>query len=199
MNPKELSTMQKLAGLGLIIGSVLFIIAAFTPLTVRVIVADAQHRVELIQNERAGWVLLNILFGTGSILAVVGMALFAQHVQGIQVNTTVKVVGYAATALAAFGALCWVIIVYNRAVLPPQDVASNLSVNTWVFPTYTLLTQIALMLVGFVLIQSGYPSWLGWGMVILGVLSAVAYLVFKDMPPFAHYIPLLVIGIVLAR
>ena len=116
--------MQKLAGIGLIVGSVLFIIAAFTPLTFKVIMADMQQRVDLIQNERTGWVLLNILFGIGSVVAVVGLALFAQHVQSIGDNPTVRVVSYLSAATAALGALCWVIIVYNRATLPPQELGA---------------------------------------------------------------------------
>jgi hypothetical protein len=191
--------MQKLAGVGLIVGSILFIIAAFTPLTFRVIMADTQQRIELIQNERTGWVFLNILFGVGSVVAVVGLALFAQHVQSLGDNPTVRVVSYLSAAIAALGALGWVIIVYNRAVLPPQELGGNLSINNWIFPAYTLLTQIALMIVGFVLIQTGYPAWLGWGMLVLGGLSLIAYLVFKDMPPFVHYVLLLVMGIALMR
>lgn len=111
--------MQKLAGIGLIIDSVLFIIAAFTPLTFRVIMADVQQRVDLIENERSGWILLNILFGLGSIIAVIGLALFAQNVQSIENNITVRIVSYLGAAIATVGAICWVIIVYNRAVLSP--------------------------------------------------------------------------------
>src|SRR5688572_22239992 len=80
------SMTEKLAGMGLIAGCVLFMIAAFTPLTFRVITADIPQRVALIQNERMGWVLLNILFGTGSVLAAVGLALFTLHVQSLQDN-----------------------------------------------------------------------------------------------------------------
>jgi hypothetical protein len=191
--------MQKLAGLGLIVGSVLFIIAAFTPLTFRVIMADGQQRIELIQNERTGWIFLNILFGVGSIVTVVGLALFAQHVQSIGDNTTVKVVSYLGATVAALGALCWVIIVYNRAALPPQELGSTLSINNWIFPAYTLLTQIALIMVGFTLIQSSYPVWLGWGMLVLGGMSIAVFLIFKDMPPFVHYVLLLIMGIALVR
>jgi hypothetical protein len=194
-----MGNMQKLAGMGLILGSVMFMIAAFTPLTIRVIIADMQQRVNLIQSERTGWVLLNILFGTGSVVAVVGLALFAQHVQSITDNTAVRVVSYLSLVTIALGALCWVIIVYNRATLPPQELGISLSINNWIFPAYTLLTQIALVGIGFVLIQSGYPGWLSWGMLVLAGLSTVAYLVFKDMPPFAHYVLLLVMGIALVR
>jgi hypothetical protein len=191
--------MQKFAGIGLIIGSVLFIIAAFTPLTFNVVMADVQRRVELIQSQRVGWVILNILFGAGSIVAVIGLGLFAQHIQGTENNTVTKVISYIAVLAAALGALCWVVIVYNRATLPPQEIAGTLSVNDWLFPAYTLLTQLALMMVGFVLIQSGYPAWLSWGTLILAGLSLLAYLIFKDIPPFAHYVLLLVLGISLVR
>jgi hypothetical protein len=191
--------MQKIAGIGLMLGSVLFIVAAFTPLTFRVVTADMQQRIDLIQNERTGWVILNILFGTGSVIAAVGLALFAQHVQTLGGNTTIRVVSYLGAASVVLGALCWVIIVYNRAALPPQELGSNLSINNWIFPAYTLLTQIGLMVVGFVLIQSHYPAWLSWGTFVLAGLSIVAYLIFKDMPPFVHYMLFLVMGIALVR
>src|SRR5215216_996013 len=98
--------MQKLAGVGLIVGSTLFIIAAFTPLTFRVIMADMQQRAEIIQNERTDWVLVNILFGTGSVVSVIGLALFAQHVQSLGNNPTVRVVSYLGVVIAALGAFC---------------------------------------------------------------------------------------------
>ena len=192
--------MQKLAGIVLIVGSLLFIIAAFTPTTIRVITApDPEKRIEFIENEHTGWLLVNILFGAGSVIAVIGLALFSLHVQGLASSPGVKLGGYVATAAAGIAALFWVIIVYNRVVLPPQAIANNLSINTWMFPAYTILTQLALIIVGFMLIQSGYPAWLGWGMLVLAVLSLIAFLVFKDMPPFVHYILLLIMGIALVR
>lgn len=87
----------------------------------------------------------------------------------------------------------------SRIVPTPHEVAINLGVNNWIFPAYTLLTQLALMIVGFVLIQRNYPAWLSWGVLVLGGLSILAYLVFKDMPPFVHYVLLLVMGIALVR
>ena len=75
--------MQKIAGIGLILGSVLFIVAAFTPLTFRVVMADVEQRIDLIQNERTGWVILNILFGAGGIIAAAGLALFSLHIQSV--------------------------------------------------------------------------------------------------------------------
>lgn len=192
--------MQKLAGIVLIAGSVLFIIAAFMPITIKVITApDAEKRIEFIQNEQSGWLLVNILFGAGSVVAVIGLGLLGLHIQGTANSSIVKLAAYAAPALAGLGGLFWVIIVYNRAVLPAPEIANNLGINAWMFPTYTLLTQVALMLVGWVLLQSGYPAWLGGGLLVLAVLSLVAFVVFKDMPPFVHYVLLLIVGIALVR
>ena len=128
-----------------------------------------------------------------------GLALFALHTQALGGATDLRLVSYLGPAAAAFGTALWVIISYNRAALPPEEVANNLIISSWAFPAYTILMQVALLLVGFVMIQSGYPGWMGWGMFGLGVLSVVAYLLFKDMPPFAHYVPLLVMGIALVR
>jgi hypothetical protein len=187
-------------GIVLIAGALLFIIAAFMPLTIRVITStDLQQRIETIQNEPRGWLLSNFLFGAGSVISVIGLVLVGLHIQTIRNETSVTVAIYLAAALAGLAALFWVFIVYKRAVLPAQEVAGNLGINAWMFPLYTILTQIALIIVGWVLIQSGYPTWLGWGMLALAVLSLVAYLVFKDMPPFTHYILLLILGIALVR
>jgi hypothetical protein len=192
--------MQKLAGIVFILGSALFIIAAFMPITIKVITApDPQKRMELIVNEHTGWLVVNLLFGVGSILTVIAFALFAAHVQSMAVSSGVKLGAYFAAAAAGFGAVLWVIIVYNRAALPAQEVAANLGINSWMFPVYTLLTQLSLIVVGLVLLQSDFPAWQGWGMSGLAVLSLVAFLVFKDMPPFVHYVLLLIMGIALVR
>jgi hypothetical protein len=187
---------EKTAGIALIIGSLLFVIAAFMPITIRVVTApNPRQLAEFIQNDRMGWLFVNILFGVGSIVAVLGLSLFSLHVQSI----SGRLISYLGAAAAAFGSLLWVIIVYNRAVLPAEALGSDLSVNSWMFPVYTVLMQIGLMIIGFVLIQSGYPGWLSWGMLAVGGLSLLAFLFFKDMPPFAHYVPLLILGITLLR
>jgi FtsH-binding integral membrane protein len=192
--------METFAGIVLITGSVFFLIAAFMPISMRVFAgSDSQKQLEYIQKDRRGWLVSCVLFGAGSVVAVVGLALFALHVQAIRDNAIVKLLLWLATAGAAFGALQWVIIVYQRATLPLEKIFNNGNSNKWAFPAYTILTQIALIIVGFVLLQTGYPSWLGWGTVILAALSLLAFLVFKDMPPFTHYLIMLVIGIVLTR
>ena len=114
-----------------------------------------------VWQRRWSWAILSVLFGVGSVIAVVGLALFAQHVQRVEANSTIKVTSYLGVATAAFGALCWVIIVYNRAALSLQEVGGNLGINSWLFPSFTLLTQIGLMGVGVLLIEKGYPAWQG--------------------------------------
>lgn len=190
--------MGKGAGIVLISGSILFLIAAFMPISMRVFSGSIpQKQIEYIQNDRRGWLISCFLFGTGGIVTVVGFAIFA--IQVISDSAVVKLALYLATAGAAFGALQWVIIVYKRATLPLEKIFNNENSNNWAFPAYTILTQIALIIVGFVLLQTGYQAWLGWGTVVLAAISLIAFLVFKDMPPFTHYLITLVIGIILAR
>ena len=191
--------MEKAAGIVLIISSILFLIAAFMPISMRVFSgSDPQRQIEYIEKDRRGWLISCFLFGAGSLVTVVGFAIFA--VQIVSNSAIIKLALWLAIASAAFGALQWVIIVYKRATtLPLEKIFNDDSGNNWAFPVYTILTQIALIVVGFVLVQTGYPAWLGWGAVILAALSLIAFLVFKDMPPFTHYLITLVIGIVLTH
>jgi hypothetical protein len=192
--------MEKIAGSLLIVGSLLFFIAAFTPANVRVVMAsDPQQRAEFAENDRGGWLIANVVFGVASIAAVAGLALFGIQAQSTGDLTQVRVGSVLGTAAAAIGTALWVIILYNRVVSPLQEMTSNLSTNPWIFPAYTLLMQIALVIVGVVLLRSNYPGWLGWGVLAFGALTFAAYMFFKDMPPFAHYVPLLVMGITLVR
>jgi hypothetical protein len=190
--------MEKSAGIVLIIGSVLFLIAAFMPISMRVFSSgDPQKQIEYVQKVRTGWLVSCILFGAGSVVAVIGLALFAIYVQSVSENTIVKLIIFLATAGTAFGALQWLAIIFKRIRFPVETFATSTNANDWTFLIYTVLTQIALIVVGFVLLQTGFPAWSGWGTVILAALSLGAFLVFKDMPPFTHYLITLVIGIVL--
>jgi hypothetical protein len=192
--------LEKFTGIGLIVGTLLFLIAAFMPITYQVITSsDPQQFIRLIENNRMSWVMVNILFGVGSIITVVGILLFALHTRSISTSGEIRWASLFGSGAAAIGATLWVIIVYNRAALPPEALVGNLAINSWMFPAYTLLTQFALMVIGFMLLKSNYPGWMSWGMMGVAALSVVTYLVFKDMPPFAHYVPLLVMGVALIR
>jgi hypothetical protein len=63
---------------------------------------------------------------------------------------------------------------------------------------YTVLTQLALLVVGIVWIFVVSPVWPGWGVLGFAVLSIALLIATGDMPPFTHYVPLVVVGVVVA-
>ena len=191
--------MERLAGIVLIAGSLLFLIAAFMPISMRVFPeSDPQRRVEIIEADRTGWNVSSTLFGAGSVVTVIGLLLFALHVQSASDNATLKLASILAVIAAAVGAALWVIVVYGRITMSAQEWVSGVNVNTWMFPTYMILTQLAWIVIGYTLAQTGYPGWLGWGMAGLSALSLVAFLILKDLPPFTHYVMTVIMGVVLA-
>jgi len=61
----------------------------------------------------------------------------------------------------------------------------------WMEWAYFLPTEIALLLVGFVLLQTGYPKWLAWPVLVLGgVMLIVSFSVRRRGSALSlHFIP----------
>jgi len=47
---------------------------------------------------------------------------------------------------------------------------------------------------GFAFLQAGYLRWLGLSAIIPAALLCIAYLIFKDIPPFVYYAITLLMG-----
>lgn len=194
--------MQNWAGGLLIVGSILFLAAAFNPHASRIfrpgLTADEQ--IEIVEDSPTAWTIVNLVFGAGSVVAVAGLFAFAGHISVRGVGSAPEFAVYLAAIVAAVGAAFWLIVVYYRIAHTPEEVFANGSLlGGWLFPTYTVLTQLALLAIGYVLLQAGFPGWLGWGMIVLVGLTMVAMVIFRDMPPFIHYVWILVMGIMVMR
>jgi hypothetical protein len=179
---------------------VLFLMAAFSPISGAVFRpgVTAEEQIEAVEASPGAWRISSLLFGAGSIVAVVGLFLFANLVSTNGARPLVEFVAYSASVAAAIGAAFWVIVVYYRVTDTPERIFQGGSVDgNWLFPAYTVLTQLALLGIGYVLLQAGYPNWLGWGMIALVSLTVIAMVIFRDMPPFVHYVWMLVMGITL--
>jgi hypothetical protein len=189
--------MQTTAGIILIIGSLLIFSAAFNPLSNRVFDyrITPEQRVTIVADAPTQWAIVSVLFAAGSVVAAIGLAFFARHVAEIGLMRE-STLAWGAAVVASIGALCWVIVNYYRITHSPEQVFLGGSLSgDWLFPAYTILTQISLLVVGYVLVQAGYPGWLGWGMVGLVGLTIVVAVITRDMPPFAHYVWLFVMGV----
>src|SRR5262245_61155909 len=127
--------MHKQAATTLSISSVVFLIAAFMPISFVYAERDVQLQIARVQSSPTAWAISQILFGLGSVGVVVGLVLFTPQLR----NTSAARSTYLGLATIALGTLCWVVIVYERATLPIQEVFASPTFG-WLFIAYTLLT-----------------------------------------------------------
>jgi hypothetical protein len=182
---------QKIFSLVIVVGSILFLIAAFSPISRVFTESDPVKKLEIIRESRQAWVISQFLFTSGAIITAIGFGLNAYHFRDFSI-VWLAYLGFFALII---GAGLWSWHVYLRAIEPEAFTAGTLS--AWHFMAYTLLTQVGLVVIGVVLLRSELPGWVGWLNIGGCALFFVGYLIFKDMPPFVYYILTLVTGVML--
>jgi hypothetical protein len=177
----------------IIAGSVLFLVAAFSPIARVFGTPDAAQKLAIITAAPLQWQVAQLLFALGAIVTAVGVGLLALRAAtpGVTANLA------ASAALLAAGAALWTWHVVLRAVDPALFTSGGIPV--YLFAGYTALTLAALALFGAAMLKAGMPPWTGW-LPIGGVaLFLVLALVMGGLPPFVHYVVLLAVAIALWR
>lgn len=177
---------HRLVAILFILGSVLFMAAAFNPSSAVFAEPAPAAKLEIIMGQRALWSLSQLMFGAGATLTAMGVLVFALRSMDTSAGVPLLIGG----AAMIVGALLWDIHVFQRAADPAAFVAGDLP--AWTFSAYTLLTMFGLIILGLAFVQVGLPPWLGYGTAIATVLLLATYLIMGDMPPFAYYILTLV-------
>ncbi len=182
----------KTGAITIFVGSLLFLIAAFSPIS-QVYMLSAPEKLALITSQRDAWGISQALFSAGSIVFAAGVALaaFAHRDQPAAPFL------FAATAFLVVGAAVWSWHVYLRVIDPAAFAQGTLP--AWQFASYSLLTMAAFLLIGIALLRLGFPAWSGWLLAGGSVLLFVLYVIVKDMPPFAHYLLGLALAFALFR
>jgi hypothetical protein len=190
--------MQKIAGILLSIGALVSIAGETRPVIFNIFGAidNPQLQVEYIENDPTGWGVAHLLMGIGSLIAAFGVVLLARQVQSISNKSNLRIASNVGAAMAVVGALFWAIVGYNRVARAPQEVIANLGAANWMEWAYFLPTEIALILVGFVLLQTGYPKLLAWPVLVLGGLMLIGSFLGGGVPLY-HSILYLILGIAL--
>jgi hypothetical protein len=191
--------MQKIAGILFSIGAFVAILGEFRPIIFNVFGASAgnlQLQAQYIENDPAGWAVAHLLMGAGSLIAAFGVVLFARQVQSLSQNRNVRIISNVSAGMALVGALFWALVAYNRVASTPQEVVANMGAANWMEWAYFLITEIALILVGFVLLRTDYPKWLAWLVLVLGGLMLIASFSGGGVPLF-HSILYVILGIAL--
>ena len=184
---------ERVGAIILLVGSVLFVTAAFMPVSRVFAEPNPAAKLEIIAGNRTAWSASQVLFGLGASIAAIGLGLVAHHLR----PTPGAVWAYVGLAAVILGAVLWDGHVYLRAADPEGFVEGRLI--GWLFPAYALLTQFGLLAYGVAYLRAGYPAWLGGVTVAGAVIFFIILFVLKDIPPFFYYVLTFIAGIRLMR
>ncbi len=191
----EINSMSsiKIGSIIIIAGSVLFIIAAFSPISRIFGIPAPERKLEIILSAPNQWITAQIFFALGALVTVAGLSIVTYSFR----NQPFSVLLNISVAILFIGASLWIWHVYLRAVDP--QLFTDRGIPVWYFATYTFLTQIGLAFFGIALLRTGLQNWVGWMMIGSMGFFFVLTIIFRDMPPFVYYIVTLITGVMLYR
>ncbi len=184
-------SLQKMSGIMIILGSVLFLIAAFLPISRVFPEPSAVRKLEIIRDAPNAWLVTQIFFALGAMVTVIGIALVAYRFR----DQSFTVLMQASVAVLLLGALLWIWHVYARTVDPAAFAEGALP--AWPLVLYFLLTPAGLAVFGVALLRSALPQWVGWLMIGSMVLFLVLTVIVRDMAPLVYYVITLLTGVML--
>jgi hypothetical protein len=179
---------MKLAAAVLVAGSALFQLGAFLPVS-RFYMASVQERTAIMQDQPLQWMLHLAGMGLGAVVAAVGLGLLALRLP----RGTPSTLGLMTVVLVTVGTLLWIWHLWMR-IADPAGFASGAN-PMWHFAAYTVGMQAGLLLLAAAFRQAGLPNWMVLVLAGGSLLTVLALVLFRDVPPFAHYVWLLAVGI----
>ncbi len=177
----------------IMVGSVLFLIAAFSPISRVFGIPSPDRKLEIILSAQNQWMIAQILFALGAVVTAAGISIVAYYFRNQPFSTLLNI----GAVLLFIGAFLWTWHVYLRAIDPQLFVERGIPV--WYFASYTFLTQAGLVLFGIALLRTEIQNWVGWMMIGSMGLFFVLTIIFRDMPPFVYYAITLTTGVMLYR
>lgn len=176
-------------------GSILFLIAAFMPIAKVYMETDSATRLHWIMESRLQWNISQVLFGLGALITAWGVGFLQINLSELPKSN----LGWIAISTIAIGAILWSIHVYLRMTAPEGWIDGDFPYIGHLFVIYTILTQLGFLLIGLMLLDSDFPSWLGWMFAVGGVLLFLLTVIFKDMPPFIYYVMTTIAAVYIIR
>lgn len=183
----------KIGSIIVMVGSLLFFIAAFSPISRIFGITSPERKLEIILSAQNQWMVAQVFFALGALVTAIGIGIIAYYFRGQSSSVLLNT----AVVILFIGAFLWTWHVYLRAIDPQLFVDRGIPV--WYFAFYTFLTQTGLVLVGFALLRTDLQNWVGWMMIGSMGLFFVLTIIFKDMPPFVYYVVTLIAGYMMYR
>jgi hypothetical protein len=176
-------------------GAILFLIGASFPISFRVYPEPSPARkLEHITGSAVQWSISQVLFGFGSALPVIGIAMLTATTSDRWSDGLIL----AGAAILAIALVPWIMHLHARTTNPAAFAAGELP--GWQLASYFLLTPVGIALFGVAMLTSGVLApWVGW--VVIGSTAVVlgATVVIRDMVPAVYYIVMLLPAIMLLR
>jgi hypothetical protein len=180
------------SGIVIIVGSALFLCAAFTPISFRVFPEkSATRKLEVIQASPTAWSVAQVLLGLGALVTAIGVGLLASALRRQPWAWLI----WASVAVLIPAAVLWLWHLYGRTMDPA--VFAEGSWPRWPLLAYFMLTEIGLAILGYALLRSDLPSWIGWMLIGSMVLLFALTLIYRDMAPLMFYLVTLIAGLAL--
>jgi hypothetical protein len=180
-------TTERIGGVLLIVGSVVFVIGAAVGVPGVFTQRDPQVRLRMLTERLRAWQLAQPLYGAGPAIAAAGVGFLAAASDGG--SRALLAAGCAALAIGTFA---WGWSLYLRGTRVSEFAFSTLP--GWPFATYVLLTISGIALLGLGLLVGAFRAWPGWTALGADVFFLAGYLRFKDIPPFVFYVLLVLVG-----
>lgn len=199
-------------GVLLILAFILFAIGGTLPVVgekgnVRIFTLPLREHLLAVGDNEIVWRWANIFMGTAGIVLLAGLTMLTTILEdaGEHAFSRLGMVGF----LLAAG--LWVIFSTFRAVVTiraAQEMITTGGVPTYyeplaqwgfvLFYVYAVVGFIALAAYGVSLLQVGlFPMWTGWTTLIFSIAMLILLLTRGDTLPAFHYLPALLIGILL--
>jgi hypothetical protein len=153
------------------------------------------------------WRASTILFIAGSLITLFGWTLLAGVFERAGDPGFTRV-GLLALAVGVTLFLVWMTVRLSAEIWAAKSAAATQSVpelfaplaawNSALFVLYTILTFVGLATFGAAMLTTTtLPTWLGISSIGYALAGLVVLAVTRDMPPFVHYLPTLLIGMLL--
>ena len=189
---------QKLAGVLMIAGFVLVILASFIGPNEVYSAPDSKTRLEIIAQNQGRWQATNLVWAAGSLVTAVGLLFLTLGLRGQQSPWLL----YIAAAVFAIGSVAWAIYLYQRIGDPAGNLYTTPAAPLSLVFAWATLAGLALYGVAF--LQGSYPSWLGYTLLVTMGLLVVGLVflfdvVYASFPPQFFNLLTLIVGIIALR
>jgi len=212
MGAFDLYGIQRITGVLLILAFILFAIGGTLPVVgvkgnSGIFTLPVREHLLAVAKIETIWRWANIFMGTAAVVLLAGLSLLTTMLERANENTFSRL-GLDVFLLAT---VLWVIFSAFRAVVTVS--ASNELALTGMVPNYyeplakwgfalfyiyAVVGFLALGLYGISLLQASLlPAWIGWATLIFSISILVQLFIMGDTLPAFHYLPTLLIGILL--